>query len=256
MLYGPSKLATTVGRGHQQIEIVQETEYPFEEEVRFTIHTQQLVAFPFSFRIPVWCAAPRILVNDKAEVLPPRNGFAVLNRTFHPGDTIALHLPMQVAVSRWPQNGVAVEHGPLVYSLTIREKWTPVIEPKYTTAEFPSWNATPTSPWNYGLALDPGKPASQIASQIKVERRPPAPHVAALDPWTDPPVALTVPARRIDDWTLQFSPDDPSQQFTPPLPECGSSSISRKVEQLTLVPLGSTHLRVTIFPDLSSIPEG
>jgi hypothetical protein len=243
-LYGPSRVKTTVGAEHQEVEIVQETDYPFGEEIHFTINAKQAVSFPLSLRIPAWCAAPKILINGKSVSLPEiKRGFVVLDREFRPADTITLILPMKVAVTHWPQDGIGIEHGPLVYSLGIKEQWTSTIEPNYSTAEYPSWSATPESPWNYGLAIDP----ERLLSQVKLQRKPMTP-----DPWVDPPVALVVPVKKIENWELQSNPDNADDKFTPPLPDLSASKISQEVERVTLVPYGSTHLRVTIFPKVSA----
>jgi hypothetical protein len=242
-LYGPSRVKTKVGDGQDDVEIVQQTDYPFGEEIHFTINAKQSVSFPLSLRIPQWCHAASLLINDKATAMPEiKNGFVTVKRQFKPGDTVTLILPMKAAVTRWPQNGIGIEHGPLVYSLGVKEEWSSKVEPQYSTAELPTWKVVAASQWNYGLALGSGG----LETEVKLVRKP-----MTEDPWIDSPVTLTVPARKIENWELQADADNPDQKFTPPLPILGSSKIGDTVEQLALVPYGSTHLRITIFPELA-----
>ena len=209
VLYGPSKLKTTAGADNQPIEIVQTTNYPFDEKIQFTINAGRAVTFPLSLRIPAWCDKPLLTVNGApVDASQTSNGFLVLHRSFNPGDVVALTLPMKVAISHWPQNGIGIERGPLVYALHIKEDWTTRVEPKYTTAEFPSWEATPASPWNYGIALDPAK----MASEVEVKKIPMAQNEAE-DPWVNPPITLTAPARRIEDWELTTNAKNPSPKI-------------------------------------------
>jgi len=241
-LYGPSTLKTTVGPDKVPVEIEQTTDYPFDEQINFRFKGEHAVTFPLSLRIPAWCREAHLAVNGASVPMPEvQNGFVTLRRRFSPGDRITLVLPMRLAVSHWPQSGVGVEHGPLVYSLPIKTNWTPIVEPKYTTAEFPSWDATPASAWNYGLVLNPGS----LESQIKIERQP-----VPEDPWDNPPISLSVAAKKIEGWELMANPDNPAQKFTPSLPDLNSSKVSETTETLALVPYGSTKLRVTIFPNL------
>jgi hypothetical protein len=109
--------------------------------------------------------------------------------------------------------------------------------------EYPSLEARPVSAWNYGLALDPAR----LNSDVTVATRPLAADEQD-DPWDHPATTLTVPARSINGWDLRTSPTDPGQKFTPPLPSPDATSVGVEIEQLTLVPYGSTQLRMSIFP--------
>lgn len=231
-LYGPSRVETTVGSANEKVTIVQTTDYPFEETIRLRLVLEKPTRFPLSLRIPGWCVNPHLLVNGKSVKAEVTNGFATLDREFHNGDTVTLTLPMRTTVSRWPQDGVGVERGPLVYALPIEADWKPVVETDFSTETFPSWNATPTSDWNYGLEPEP---------KIRFEKGK-----MDADPWSNPPVRLKVRARRLESWPLETDPKNPSQKYTPPLPEARKPE--GKTETLTLVPYGSTHLRLTIFP--------
>ena len=250
VLYGPSKVKAAVGQDNQLVEIEQITQYPFDEQIHFKIHCDHAVSFPLSLRIPGWCDAPRLSVNGAAlAVARTELGFTTLDRAFHPGDEVTLTLPMKLALTRWPRNGIAIERGPLVYSLPIEGKWTSRVEPKYTTAEYPSWELNPVSEWNYGIALK----EERLEHQIEVRKSPVIESAdGGWDPWENPPIALRLAARKIENWELNANPENTSQKFTPPLPELSAVKVSETVEHVSLVPYGSTHLRLTIFPDLES----
>ena len=137
-LYGPSSVTATVGSAKQKMQITQKTNYPFEEQIRFEMKTDRPVSFPFALRIPSWCDAPRIEVNGVGTgSVRPQNGFAIVRRVFKSGDVVVLSLPMKVKATEWPENGVGVERGPLVYALPIETTWTSVTEAAYSSEEFP-----------------------------------------------------------------------------------------------------------------------
>lgn len=246
VLYGPSNVKATVGKDRVPVEIEQTTNYPFDEQIHFKVTAARAVTFPLSLRIPRWCQEPQLLINGKpAASQPNAKGFLVVQRRFEPGDAITLTLPMKIAFSRWPDGGVGLEHGPLVYSLPIKTKWNTVIEENYSTAEYPSWEARPASDWNYGLLLNEAEPTKGIDFHRKLQS-------PDSNPWIDLPVTLSVPARKIESWQLRVSEKDPAQKFTPALPPLHTSKLSDTVERVTLVPYGTTELRVTIFPELKA----
>ena len=239
VLYGPSSVALQLDGHH--VEIHEETDYPFGEEIQFTIRCDRPVSFLLALRIPRWCRTPGLFVNDKSLPMPAiENGFVRLRRTFRPGDKITLTLPMKTELSYWPSNGIGIERGPLVYSLPIKEAWSPVVTPKYSTADFPDWDANPASPWNYGS----GAPGAALLSKVQLRK-----NSMTSDPWCEPPISLSVPLRRVPEWQLRSDPKDPAIKLTPPLPEIDGSTLKAEVETLSLVPYGATHLRLTIFPE-------
>jgi DUF1680 family protein len=247
-LYGPSTVTAKVGSANQQIQIIQKTNYPFEEHIQFEIKTDRPVSFALSLRIPAWCNAPHIEVNSVSTgTAQQRNGFAILRRTYKPGDVVTLDLPMSVKASEWPNNGIGIERGPLVYALPVETKWTSVSEAAYSSEEFPTWEANPTGEWNYGVVLDPAK----AESQVEVKQKKSTPNLETSSwPWTDAPTVLTVPARKLEGWSYETNPKEPHQRFTPQLPNPGSLTASEHVERITLVPFGATQLRMSIFPKL------
>jgi uncharacterized protein len=95
------------------------------------------------------------------------------------------------------------------------------------------WEVHPTTPWNYGLVVDP----ESAAESIKVQERPVGRFPFSPD---GAPVELSVPGRRIPEWTIVDG-------SAGPLPESPVTS-SAATETLTLVPYGAAKLRVTAFP--------
>lgn len=243
--YGPSSVRAEVGAERVPVEIHEETDYPFGEDIQLTIRSERAVSFPLSLRIPGWCKSPQLLLNGAPLTFPEvNNGFVRIERTYRPGDRITLKLPMHTKVSFWPQTwaytGMGFEYGPLVYALRIDESWSSSVDPKYSTAELPEWEVTPASTWNYGMAIT-ADAEKDVLGKVRVERG-----AMTEDPWVNPPVRLVVPMKVISKWQLRAEND---RQRTPPLPGPEEKS-EREEVQVPLVPYGSTHVRVTIFPQV------
>jgi hypothetical protein len=94
--------------------------------------------------------------------------FAQIERTFADGDRVVLDLPLCARARRWPGDGVAVERGPLVFSLPVPTRARPV--PDYvargrrrSTAESPAWELEPAGEWRFGVCVDEESPIDVIA---------------------------------------------------------------------------------------------
>ena len=240
--YGPSKVEARVGKHKTSIKIVETTDYPYSEEIRFVIDSSEPVLFPLHLRIPAWTANVKININGQPQALPQvHNGFISLKRMWRPGDAVTLALPMSVTTSSWPEDGVAIERGPLVYAYPIPQQWSKVADERSSEA-FPAWDLKPTADWNYSLLADDLDKAPVTIT--------PGEHI---DPWCNAASTIRVHARKVTGWELSnTSVNGEAAVLTPPLPDPAllMSEVAGPPHPLDLVPYGNTELRLAVFPRL------
>ncbi len=239
-LLGPSTVVAKVGVEGTEVTIEELTDYPFSETVDFKIKLAAPTWFALSIRIPAWCRKPELWLNRKPVLPSPAAGeFYRFDRIFEDADQITLKVPMEVNLSAWPDDGVAVERGPLVYSLPIQSKDEVIADRARASAQFPAIARTPVQPWNYALDLNGGAPKVKSAETAAQSNYP----------WDHPPVKIEVPVRRVPAWILKTYFDDRlgvPVTTTPSFPD--SIGSFGEPEIIELVPLGSTLLRITVFP--------
>jgi len=235
MLYAPSSVTLHVA-DHQSVTINETTNYPFSDQIQFTISTTKSVGFPFKLRIPGWCQSPSIKVNGQAVRLDTANSVATISRSWKNGDKVELSLPMTISRTKWQENAIAVERGPLLYALKIEEEWKKVKnEDRY--GEY--YEIRPLSPWNYGILHVKDE---EVAQRFKVAVKP----TIAAYPWTlkDAPIEIKVPAKTLDHWQLY-------QEAAGPLPySIQGTTRKQPLKEITLIPYGCTTLRITEFPEV------
>ncbi len=230
-LYAPCEVRTTV-RG-TNVRVVETTDYPFRQTVRIDVHPDKAVRFPLLLRIPAWAAGAKVLVNGTdSGVATSAKSFARLDRTWAPGDSVEITLPMRPRVSRWFHNSVAVERGPLLFSHDPGQNWVKLRDRGMTA----DWQVFPSGPWNYALKVD-----ETIAPQLKVTELP-----VGARPFStaEPGVKISVPAQQLDAWRSEDG-------VAKPLPQ--SPVTSKDPEQmLTLVPYAGAKLRISAFPQVAT----
>lgn len=79
-----------------------------------TLNPVSPLSFPLLLRIPVWAGGATIQINGRSERPAEPNTFAREQRTWNAGDVVEIKFPLEPRASRWFNNSVTVERGPLV----------------------------------------------------------------------------------------------------------------------------------------------
>lgn len=119
--YVTGDVATTFGGG-RRARLHVATAYPWAGTVRVRIEETDGAPWELRLRVPAWADhGARVLVGEDERDVGP--GFVTLRRSWRPGDTVVLELPMAPRFVRPDpridavRDTVAVERGPLVYCL-------------------------------------------------------------------------------------------------------------------------------------------
>lgn len=244
ILYNACKAKVKVGNG-TEVTIQEQTNYPFEETIRFTLTTPENVTFPLYLRIPSWCKNASITVNGEklnADLIAGK--YARITREWSDADEIVLTVPMEINYRQWQvnKNSVSVDYGPLSLSLKIDEDYqqkdsreTAIGDSKWQegadASAWPTYEIYSASSWNYAL---------QTSAPITVERKE--------WPFNNNPFTLTtVPlifktrGRLIMGWKID------EYGLCGVLP-CEDARKSDALDEITLIPMGAARLRIASFP--------
>ena len=120
--------------GGQRVTVTQESDYPWDGTIGFTI-TEAEAPLPMTLRLrlPEWTTgAASVSVNGTTLPYTTDNGYAVLNRTWSPGDRVELTLPMAPSLVRADarvasaHGKVAIQRGPIVHCVEEVDNAAPV----------------------------------------------------------------------------------------------------------------------------------
>lgn len=244
VLYNACKAKVKVGDG-TEVTLQEQTNYPFEENIRFTLTTPESVTFPLYLRIPSWCKNASVSVNGQklnASLIPGK--YAKITREWSEADEVVLTVPMDFNYRQWQvnKNSVSVDYGPLTLSLKIDEDYqqkdsreTAIGDSKWQegadASAWPTYEIYPASPWNYAL---------QVAAPITVQRKE-WPFDNNPFTLTNVPLEFKAKGRLVPDWKV----DEYGLCGVLPYEDARKAET---VDDITLVPMGAARLRISSFP--------
>lgn len=245
-VYAPCEIDVCLDNG--KVKITEETEYPFENTVRFKVCVEKPIEFTLALRKPCWAVTATLKINGKIMENCFVENQSKLTRTFNDGDLITLEFTDKIEFIE-NAKGVSVKKGALLYALPVKERQ--VIEGlrELNNPDFPHYSLYPESKWNYGLCVNEtptfndGKVSSECWKRQNNGLR------------------IRVFVQEVKDWKLKkvkkyltrFKPrakcewEEKQTCFMPKVKKVDLTKLGEK-QVVELVPYCTTRLRVAIFP--------
>lgn len=248
-IYAPCTAKVKVANG-KTVEITEETNYPFEESIRFTINTAEKVVFPLYLRIPSWAVNPTISINGEISQVPGGK-YVRIEREWRKGDKVTLNVPMKLSQSIWHvnQDSRSINYGPLTFSLKIKEDYkqvssieTAIGDSKWQknadASKWPTYEIYPASDWNYALVIDNSLPLEQNFEVIRTAW-PKDNFPFTVD---NAPIEIRAKGKKLIGWNID------QYGLTGELPVKENRKFETTTDEITLIPMGAARLRVSAFP--------
>jgi len=280
ILYNACTVTAKVADG-TEVSIKEETHYPFEKQIKFTIKTPKKVKFPIYLRVPGWTNTQsldsewaNIFINDNKVTLNSADSdsntnnvktrkkcqYVCIDREWSNGDTITLQMIMRLSVRNWQQNKncVSVNYGPLTFSLKIKERYHQMSSRETALhdsgwqegadeSQWKSYEIFPDSAWNYGLdqhsLYDAMFAVNRDGTLVLSESMTIKMWPEDDYPWTPDsvPISIKLKGRKIPDWKID------QYGLCAPIPPSPVKT-SEPLEEIELIPMGAARLRISAFP--------
>jgi len=247
-LYGPGSVVHQVGSS--KITLREESVYPYTESIIISV-VEGSAEFPLQLRIPAWAENATVSLNGIIKLGVKAGSFFEMKEKFKKGDKIEVTLPAKARFKQWTNDAMVVEYGSMLFALPVKAlKERVMVSIPSHNKPFMGYTMNPISDWNYILGVD-----GKDLSLLKVV------HTGKIDsenPWLQEPQSLkiNVPAYKDDKWKENYRKITENGKIsyvpmTPSLINRGEMIfVLRRLEPetISLVPFGSTELRMSMFP--------
>lgn len=177
MLLGPCELNTSIK--NVPVNIREETNYPFSDNIKFTINPAEKITFPLIIRKPYGCVNIEIEKPQDTK-LEQTKDVIIFSKTWQKGDEITLIFNFPIEMIHQPKSktvkkyGVYIKRGPLVYALPFK----PVIDTakEYQNSGFYRYKIVAADTTNWKLQLNKKDPFVFIPDTTNTIK----------DPWNKP----------------------------------------------------------------------
>jgi hypothetical protein len=244
--YAPTEIEVVLVNG--KVKIIEDSLYPFENKIKFTVRLDKPFEFDLLLRKPKWAIEAILRINGKESEVGFENNLCKLTRRFEDGDEITLEFTDKIELIE-NAKGISVKKGALLYALPIKEREKIEGLRELGNPDFPHYSLAPDSKWNYGLCIK----ENLSFKSGKIGDRP----------WKreDNGCYVEATGRETENWKLlhvkkyrvRFKPrakyqwEENERWFTPKVKESGKNKFGAE-EKLKLVPYCTTRLRIAIFP--------
>ena len=220
MVLAPNTVCTALEE--EPVEIQLDTEYPFRDTLTYRIKKAPSKEIKIQIRIPGWCKEPKII--SESGTVGREDEWIIISDRFHKGDEFQIVLPMEVRYSHWQGDSIAVERGPLVYGLDIKEEWRIFKE----VAGIKDYEIFPGGRWNYSLLKNGEiRVIQNDVSKVPFSKK-------------NPPVRLIANGKQCDERKIE-------NDSAGPIPKSPVMN-DHKTVPVDLIPFGCTKLRISEFP--------
>lgn len=221
MVHGPSSIVTELAGN--RVSISEETEYPFKNRICYRVTEGNAPSAVFRIWIPEWCKDFRVCIDGAWKNRERTEDYLTVHG-LHAGSEMTVEFSMDIRKSFWYKDSMAIERGPLVFALDMKEQWKKIRE----VAGVSDFEIYPESPWNYAIPKN---------GEVEVEEK------AVSDvPFSknNPPIVFNVTGKCVESWKIENN----SAGDLPQSPVKAEG----EAEKIRLIPFGCTKLRISQFP--------